>query len=290
MVGRITIMTDHSKISALVINLDHATKRWGFQQKQLDKLGLPYQRWQATAVSSLTDAEYEKWANDWQRKLRRTEVACFLSHYRVWQYIATAEKPFLVLEDDAILSKDLPVVLNKLHTSSLAGYHHLTFETRGRKKLIGKQIIDAGNTVSLNHLFLDKTGAAAYLLTPEGAKILLNQVDKHGAGLADALLCHTKSLKSMQSVPALAIQMDMAEHYDMPKLRLDDVATSNISTPDNTKPPADGAVDKVRYKSRRISAQLAMGITQLKHSSGNCYQEVMPHEESFEYLYDLISD
>ena len=86
-------MLDKPKISALVINLSSATERWNFQQKQLDKLGLPYQRWEATAVSCLTNDEYEKWANDWQRKLRRTEVACFLSHYQIWQHIAKGEKP-----------------------------------------------------------------------------------------------------------------------------------------------------------------------------------------------------
>ncbi|WP_201580292.1 glycosyltransferase family 25 protein [Psychrobacter sp. Pi2-52] len=281
-------MPNQSKIAALVINLDSAKERWDFQQKQLSELDIDYQRWEANSVDTLTDKEYERWANDWQRKLRRTEVACFLSHYRAWKYIADSGQSFLILEDDALLSQHLPDALLKLSTDNNVVYHHLTFETRGRKKLISKQGFDLCDSIALHELFLDKTGAAAYLLTPTGAKILIDHVVQHGAGLADALLCHTKRLKSIQSVPALAIQMDMATHYEMPELQCEIIATSNISTPNNIKPLSNGIVKTLKYKSKRISAQLGMGINQLKNSSDGCYQEIIPDNDSFEYLYRLI--
>ena len=181
-------MPNQSKISALVINLDTAKERWDFQQKQLAKLGIGYQRWEANAVDTLTDDEYEKWANDWQRKLRRTEVACFLSHYRAWQYIADSGQAFLILEDDALLSQDLPNVLLKLSTDNDIKYHHLTFETRGRKKLMSKQGANLCDGIALHELFLDKTGAAAYLLTPIGAKKhAVCTRARHPNGYGDAL-------------------------------------------------------------------------------------------------------
>lgn len=282
-------MPNQTKISALVINLDSAKERLSFQQKQLDVLGIDYQRWQANSVDSLTDDEYEKWSNDWQRKLRRTEVACFLSHYRAWQYIANSGQSFLVLEDDALLSQDLPDTLLEISANQDIKYDHITFETRGRKKLISKQGTYLNKDVVLHELFLDKTGAAAYLLTPKGAKILVEQVRKHGAGLADALLCHTKLLKSMQSVPALAIQMDMATHYGMPELQCETIATSNISTPSNIKPISDRITKTLKYKSKRISAQLGMGVNQLKNSLDGCYQEITPNNDSFKYLHCLIN-
>ena len=282
-------MPNQSKISALVINLDSAKERLSFQQKQLDELGIDYQRWQANSIDSLTDDEYEKWANDWQRKLRRTEVACFLSHYRAWQYIADSGKSFLILEDDALLSQDLPNTLLKISANEDITYDHITFETRGRKKLISKQEVKISDNVLLQELFLDKTGAAAYLLTPKGAKIMINHVVKHGAGLADALLCHTKLLKSMQSVPALAIQMDMATHYGMPELQCETIATSNISTPSNIKPLSNSITKTLKYKSKRISAQLGMGVNQLKNSLDGCYQEITPNNDSFKYLHCLIN-
>ena len=281
-------MSDKSKISTLVINLSNATERWDFQKKQLDRLKLPYQRWEATTVSSLTDDEYEKWANDWQRKLRMTEVACFLSHYQVWQYIAENNTPFLVLEDDALLSEQLPMILTQLDHKVFKDYHHVTFEARGRKKLISKKSVAVYNDIALHHLFLDKTGAAAYLLTPEGAKILIHQVDKHGAGLADALLCHTKPLKSIQSVPALAIQMDMAKHYNMPELQINPVAASNISTLTSSKPSPNSLSDKLAFKSKRLAAQLDIGLIQAKKSNQSNYLEVQPNQSHFSYLKNLF--
>ena len=282
-------MPNQTKISALVINLDSAKERLSFQQKQLGQLEIDYQRWQANSVDSLTDDEYEKWANDWQRKLRRTEVACFLSHYRAWQYIANSGQSFLVLEDDALLSQDLPNTLLEISANQDIKYDHITFETRGRKKLISKKGTYLNDDIVLHELFLDKTGAAAYLLTPKGARIIIEQVRKHGAGLADALLCHTKLLKSMQSVPALAIQMDMANHYGMPKLQCESIAISNISTPSNIKPLSNSITKTLKYKSKRIRAQLGMGINQLKNSSDGCYQEIIPNNDSFKYLHCLIN-
>lgn len=274
-------MTNQTKISALVINLDNAKERWAFQQKQLDCLVIPYQRWPANSVDDLTDDDYEKWANDWQRKLRRTEVACFLSHYRAWQHIADSEQIFLILEDDALLSKQLPEVLKLLANDHSLQYDHLTFETRGRKKLISKQGININKDVALHELFLDKTGAATYILTPNGAKILLDAVATSGAGLADALLCHAQPLKSMQSVPALAIQMDMATHYGMPNLTLQSIAKSHISTESDTKPNTNNLKDKLSFKTKRLSAQLKMGIVQAKYSSQSNYLEILPNLSDF---------
>lgn len=282
------IMSNKLTITALVINLDNAKERWNFQEKQLTELNIEYQRWEANSVKHLTDEEYEKWANDWQRKLRRTEVACFLSHYRAWQHIANSEQPFLILEDDALLSQKLPSTLLEINNNQSIKYDHITFETRARKKLIKKQGVAINNDVALHELFLDKTGAAAYLLTPKGAKILIEQVRQHGAGLADALLCHTKGLKSMQSVPALAIQMDIAEHYGMDKLILKSAATSTISTLSNTKPIPISLSDKLAFKSKRLAAQLGMGTIQVKYSVESRYSEISPKKNDFVFLDTLL--
>ena len=67
-------------------------------------------------------------------------------------------------------------------------YHHLTFETRGRKKLMSKQGANLCDGIALHELFLDKTGAAAYLLTPIGAKKhAVCTRARHPNGYGDAL-------------------------------------------------------------------------------------------------------
>ena len=140
----------------------------------------------------------------------------------------------------------------------------------------------------MHKLFLDKTGAAAYLLTSNGAQILIDEVEKKGAGLADALLCHTKGLKKVQSVPALAIQMDMAEHYGLDGLKLNSAAKSNISTLSSSKPNPNRLSDKLVFKSRRLTAQLNMGFIQAKYSSQSKYLEIAPKKSDFVYLNTLL--
>lgn len=281
-------MMNQSKITALVINLANAPKRWQFQQQQLSRLDIIHERFEATTVADLTNAEYEKWANDWQRKLRKTEVACFLSHYRVWQHTVSTDQALLVLEDDALLSNQLPAALTLLAKQNTFQYDHLTFETRGRKKLIATDSFYNSENLSLHNLFLDKTGAAAYLLTPIGAQKLLDEVAKKGAGLADALLCHTRTLKKIQSVPALAIQMDMAGHYGMPSLELSSVAKSSISTNSNAKPTADNLASKLQFKSKRLATQIDMGLIQAKYARQSEYLEVLPNQRDFSYIKSIL--
>ena len=277
-----------SAISAFVINLADSKPRLEFQTKQLSHLGIDFERIEATSTADLSESEYEKWANDWQRKLRRTEVACFLSHFGIWQRIAKSNQPYLVLEDDAVLSQDLPNVLAAITALEHLPFEHLSFETRGRKKLYDKECINLTESVRLHPLYIDKSGAAAYLLTPKGAQVLLDTVEKSGAGLADALLCHTKRLNSSQTMPALAIQMDMAKHYDMPELQISPVAASNISTSANSKPSPNSLSDRLAFKSRRLAAQLDIGLIQAKKSSHSDYLEVLPNQRDFLYLRTFI--
>ena len=80
----------------------------------------------------------------------------------------------------------------------------------------------------------------------------------------------------MQSVPALAIQMDMATHYGMPNLTLHSIAKSHISTESNTKPNANSLTDKLSFKFRRLVSQVNIGLIQAKHSRESDYLEVLP--------------
>lgn len=280
-------MTNQSNISAIVINLAQSFERWRFQQAQLTRLNIAYERWEAVSTADVTDADYDKWSSDWQRKLRRTEVACFLSHYSIWQYIAEADRPYLVLEDDAMLACTVPEALKAIQDLEPDSYGHISLETRGRKKLIGKNAIRLTQKIALHPLYLDKSGAAAYVLTPKGAQILLNEVDRHGAGLADAILCHTKSLKSLQSVPALAFQMDMASHFDMPDLFMEDRALSSISTLKNPKPKDQHLAKNMNYKLKRIYAQLDRAAKRIQYIKNSSYEVILPKNTEFNYLNEL---
>lgn len=278
-----------TNIGAIVINLDKAVNRWQFQQHQLSSLCLDFQRLRASQIDELSQEDYEQWANRWQRKLRQTEVACFLSHYRAWQKVVELGEPLLILEDDALLSDKTATLLNQLSTMNHLPFEHLTLETRGRKKLIDKNNnkLDDDDMVSdicLHRLWLDRTGACAYILTPIGARKLLKRTEQKGAGLADALLCEQPhQLKSMQTVPALAIQMDMMTHYGVDLPNLGQASQSHISTDSHGKPQANSIIDNMGFKYRRILAQVKMGMVQLSHSSER-YEEIGFDNEGVKYL------
>lgn len=285
-------------IDALVINLDTAEARWDFQQRQLQHLGIAYQRLVATSTQSLDSLTYEQWANDWQRKLRTTEVACFLSHYRAWQIVSDTGRPWLILEDDALLSERLPQVLDSIDTYLQAGllsdslaFDHISFETRGRKKLfsihpLSQGLFPTSFGINLHHLYLDKSGAAAYLLTPKGAKILLDTVSATGAGLADALLCHNESLVSLQTVPALALQMDMATYYQitLPSAHSDTMQASSISHIAHAKPKANTLSDQLKFKKRRLLAQAEQAKKLVSFRNLSEYAMILPDNEDFTFI------
>lgn len=148
----------------------------------------------------------------WERVFMPTEVACFFSHYHLWQMIVSGDSPVLILEDDVLLSSDLPAFLDQ--AKRLKNIEHISLETRLRKKLLG-QVMPLGEGGGIARLYQDRTGAAAYILWPLGAAKLLAHARKNGAALADAFISNFYGLQSWQAVPALAIQSDVAKAYSV---------------------------------------------------------------------------
>ncbi|RKE84213.1 glycosyltransferase family 25 protein [Rhizobium sp. AG855] len=234
---------------ALVINLEAALERRIFQERQLSILGIAHERMPAFDKNADETADTPYWET-WERPLTRAERACLLSHQQAWQVVASQGDPILILEDDAILSDQLPALLDSLATATDMDF--VTLETRGRKKLLSRR---AARYPKLRRLYQDRSGAAAYVLWPNGARKLLAATETT-CGLADAVICACYSLDAYQAVPPLAFQSDRAtaEQVDAPLETI-----SSIS-------PVNGARTKGnwRHRLRRIRAQLRMGLRQLQ--------------------------
>ena len=74
-----------------------------------------------------------------------------------------------------------------LNVSTLNVADHISLEARGRSKLLGMTRIPAAHGVSLRRLYVDWHGAAAYVLWPSGAELLLKRarrVLRKAGGLA----------------------------------------------------------------------------------------------------------
>jgi len=241
----------------LIINLDRCPARLEFQQRQMQHLGLGFERLRAVTSAELDPAVLNRLASQWERPLRPNEVACLKSHQSAWRTIATGTEPVLVLEDDALLAVTTPAVLAALAT--LDEFDHVTLETRGRKKLLGRTSVPLTGTVRAVRLYQDRTGAAAYVLWPRAAQRLLARSAK-AAGLADALLAASYDLRSYQVEPAGAIQLDQCAKYGLAD---HPAAETSIGTAGDPKPSPRGLVEALIYRRRRMAAQLRMGWRQV---------------------------
>jgi len=218
-------------VQIFVINLPDAVKRHKLQKDQLNKLGLEYKILYATSADDISEATYKKHYFDWQRPLRKTEVACYFSHRLAWDKVIRSGEPALILEDDAILSIFLPKLLdslNKIKSTDL-----INLENRSRKKFVSRSYVEIECNSKLLRLYQDRTGAAGYILWPSGANKLIQLEKNSGIGLADAHItaCHT--LKAYQVEPSPIIQLDQCKGYGISNTYSHTVLKSTVSILDN---------------------------------------------------------
>jgi glycosyl transferase family 25 len=242
-----------------ILNLPTAQERRKFQAQQAERLGLDAVFIDAQTPADITDAFFQAHAFSWERPIKITEVACFMSHHHVWQLVANRHEPALVLEDDAVLANNTPDLQKFL--MQLDDVDHVSLETRQRHKLLGKHFKSTANqNARLHPLLQDRTGAAAYVLWPSGARVLLAKFEQHGMGLADAFISSTYQLKSWQTVPAFAIQADMAAAYGVccPIAPHSLIAREKVPSP-----PTRNGLHDLQLKWRRLRAQLRLAIRYL---------------------------
>lgn len=238
-------------MNIFVINLPSAVERRQFQKQQLFELGLDYKILNAVSVNDIDNKTYKKHYFDWQRPLKNTEVACYYSHRSTWNKIIETKQPALILEDDALLSKYLPLLLKSL--ANKKDVDLINLETRGRKKFISKTGEDIGCNSKLFRLYQDRAGAAGYILWPSGAIKLLQYEKEFGISLADSHISSCNALTSFQVEPAAIIQLDQCDNYGIHCHQLGAIQVSTVSQNNNAKGSAIFWV-------KRIFSQIKLGI------------------------------
>lgn len=112
------------------------------------------------------------WIKNQFQKLNKNmthgEIGCFVSHFLLWQKAVTIDEHIIILEHDVIAVKEwepLEITANimKLNTRNI---------TTKKSKLCG----------------IWHTGAYSYLITPAGAKILINFSKLHGPIPVDKII------------------------------------------------------------------------------------------------------
>jgi len=214
-------------VKIYVISLKTQHDRRNFQEKQFKNLGLNFIFSNATSTKEITSQFFEKHSKSWQRPLKITEVACYLSHRKLWQKISVANEPSIIMEDDVLISKNFLDLVDAIKNK--ANCEYINLENRGRKKFVSKTRIKIFKEYSLFRLYQDRTGAAGYVLWPSGAQKLLRLEKKYGFALADAHITRCYSLNGFQMEPSPVIQSDMCAFYNL-ELDCDKYFTSTVSS------------------------------------------------------------
>lgn len=110
-----------------IVNLARDTQKRQFMQAQLDKLNLKAEFFPAIYGKDLSDEALNECVHDYQNAyLTHGEIGCALSHIQIYeQIVAQNLSHALILEDDAILTDELPSVLTALeahHTEAATAY------------------------------------------------------------------------------------------------------------------------------------------------------------------------
>lgn len=164
-------------IPIIVLNLERDTDRLKHIKEQLDTLELPYLRFSATDKLSLTEKDRKLYSQrlallSCTRELSDGEIACALSHIRIWQGIVEMKQPFtLILEDDAVLMPEIKEVLLALQEIP-DNYDLINFNTTKKQTPFGDYITSQHQLTALKGT---ANMTSAYLLTFEGAKKLLDK-------------------------------------------------------------------------------------------------------------------
>ena len=243
-----------------IINLPNAIERREFQKSQLQKLGLDYEFLNAISINDIEQDTYDKHYFDWQRPLRKEEVACYYSHKSAWQRIIESNKPALILEDDALLSRCVPELLKRLEVKTKTDL--INFEVRNRKKYVSKDGESVLPDSRLLRLHQDRCGAAGYILWPAGAQKLLEAEKQKGIALADAHITDCHDLLTYQIEPAAIIQLDQCSHYGI---------QTAFSRTGKASPPESWSMSwasrarprAASFRLKRICFQLKLGVRQL---------------------------
>ena len=121
-------------------------------------------------------------------------VACFMSHYRLWQKCVELDEQILILEHDSLFVEKLPTDIN-LGKFNIVGVNDPRGATRKSREYYNNIIhnnndvqpvpqIDAWNVPQ------GLAGNSAYIIKPQGAKDLIAKVKEIGAWPNDALMCY----------------------------------------------------------------------------------------------------
>lgn len=181
------------------ISLDRCTERWHFVQEQAQRLGVQIERFSAVDARDPANAEAlgALAAIGPMGPLGLGTLACSLSHTRVWAQI---DRPSIILEDDAILSDDFADVAQAVLAQNDFDLVKLDAHPSTEAGVIVGPRAPLTARRGLRRCHHLATGAAAYAITPAGARQALERFSAARVPV-DHFLFYPRNVKGFAGIP-----------------------------------------------------------------------------------------
>ena len=190
-------------------------------------------------------------------QLSAGEVACYLSHYCLWQQVVEQQLPYLmVFEDDIYFSKSATAVLSNLD------WLPSDFDVIKLETMYERVVINKGVRLILGHALCQMQsrhmGMAGYIISLQGAKKLLAMIKAFGIDspvdhiMFDRLIGQ-KSSSVHQVFPALCIQDKI---YNKGSVRFESVLEGTRKGSEVAKQKKSG-FEKMNKELLRVFEQLS---------------------------------
>lgn len=239
-----------------VISLINEYERRQHIDALFDKYNLDYSYFDAINKSQVEDIlqKYDLTVNTDRMSLG--EVACYLSHYCLWQQVLECDLPYLmVFEDDIYFSKSAKTLLNNLDWLP-DGFDVVKLETMYDRVMINK-----GTNLLLGHKLCQMQsrhmGMAGYIVSQQGVHKLLAMTKKLGIDrpvdhiMFDRLILD-KGSSAHQVYPALCIQ-DKIYNKDSIQFKSE---LENTRKPLQTRKEKLSGFEKISKETTRVFKQL----------------------------------
>lgn len=152
--------------------------------------------WNYPWGSSVYDEDTKMRKIPYSGREQKSRIACGVSHYLLWEKCAESTYPFLILEHDSEFIEQLPYqeIINE-SGFEIIGLNHPKRATRNWD--IFNNMVQSNPNKYQKAPQIDKTlelpqglaGNSAYIITPSGAKKLVDLVKKYGLWPNDAIMC-----------------------------------------------------------------------------------------------------
>lgn len=198
-------------IPIFLINLDTSQDRLAAFHKMTRKLGLPFERVSAVDANKITEDE-KKLLFSYRSgylPLGQGEMACFLSHRKVWQLIVDRGIDWaFIAEDDVHL--DNTTQFFKDSTWIPANADLVKAETARQRVIMSPDLNSTIGKHQMRQLLSYHGGSAGYFVSNQTARFLLRETETKCDALDHVLFHHwigiVQNLKIYQLDPAICVQ------------------------------------------------------------------------------------